>query len=147
MPDRNMFPEEQETVKTNDTTGSTPSKSLLETIFGIGGINLPEGNKVAIWMLVVIVIVFIIFFYFFMNIMDKVVDKALNPRQVESEVVLQEDYNKLLKDAKVLQAENIWLKDSLSKQPDELRQRTDSAIYQETNPHIQQLYNKNKKKP
>lgn len=138
MPNRNLFPEEKETQNSNES--SAPSKGLLESIFGIGSIGLPEGNKLAIWMLVVVVIIFIIFFYFFMNIMDKMVDKALNPDSAgKVEMQTQKDYNELLKQTKILKAENEYLKDSLENQPEDLRRNTDAVIYEETSPHIQQL--------
>ena len=116
--------------------------SLLQQLFSIGGITLPEGNKLAIWLLVVVVIVFITFFYFFMNMMDRVLDKALNPNKEHTELVVQEDYNKVLRDAKILKAENQILKDSIDKiNPDinDIRKETDSVIYENTQPYINKL--------
>lgn len=126
MPDNNMDNEPKQ-------------QSLLQQLFSIGGITLPEGNKLAIWLLVVVVIIFITFFYFFMNIMDRVVDKALNPDKVKTETVMQDDYNILLRNSKILKAENDNLKDSLNdvhKNIDGIRQETDSVIYEKTKPYI-----------
>lgn len=120
-----------------DMNNEQKNQSLLQQLFSIGGITLPEGNKLAIWLLVVVVIIFITFFYFFMNIMDRVVDKALNPNKEHTELIMQEDYNKLLKDAKILKAENENLRDSLDKANIEgIRRETDSVIYIRTKPYI-----------
>lgn len=117
-----------------------PKYSLLQQLFSIGGITLPEGNKLAIWLLVVVVIIFITFFYFFMNIMDRVVDKALNPDKQHTELIMQDDYNKLLKNAKILKAENENLKDSIERvNIDNIRKETDSVIYIRTQPYINKL--------
>ena len=117
-----------------------PKYSLLQQLFSIGGITLPEGNKLAIWLLVVVVIIFITFFYFFMNIMDRVVDKALNPDKEHTEIIMQNDYNKLLRDAKILKAENENLKDSVKRANiDNIRKETDSVIYIKTQPYINKL--------
>lgn len=117
-----------------------PKYSLLQQLFSIGGITLPEGNKLAIWLLVVVVIIFITFFYFFMNIMDRVVDKALNPNKEHTEVIMQDDYNQLLRDAKILKAENEKLKDSIGRANIEhIRKETDSVIYFKTKPYINKL--------
>lgn len=117
-----------------------PKYSLLQQLFSIGGIKLPEGNKLAIWLLVVVVIIFITFFYFFMNIMDRVVDKALNPNKEHTKLIMQEDYNKLLRDAKILKAENENLKDSIQRANiDNIRKETDSVIYMKTQPYINKL--------
>lgn len=117
--------------------------TLLGQLINIGSIPLPEGNKLAIWLLVVVVILFGFFFYFFMNIMDKVVDKALNPDKEKSELVVQEDYNEVLKNSKILKAENQILKDSLDNIKgtdfDAIRQETDSIIYLKTQPYINKL--------
>lgn len=140
MPNRlNLFPEENET----QNTGQENKPSLLQQLFGIGGIALPEGNKLAIWFLVIVVILFIIFFYFFLNIIDKIVDKALTPEKEKTEIVLQNDYNELLKNAKILQAENQKLKDSMNNLQttdiEQLQKNTDSLIYRETQPLINRL--------
>lgn len=134
MPQRNLYPEEENLGpnKEEDGGASTPKVGLLKQLFGLGGIPLPEGNKLAIWFLVVVVLMFIIFFYFFMNIMDKVVDKALSS-EVNKEEILQEDYNKLLKDAKILKAENERLKsmDTVSNSSE-----IDSILYEKTSSYI-----------
>lgn len=117
--------------------------TLISQLFNIGSIPLPEGNKLAIWLLVIVVILFGFFFYFFMNIMDKVVDKALNPDKEKSELVIQEDYNEVLKNSKILKAENQILKDSLDNIKgtdfDAVKQETDSIIYLKTQPYINKL--------
>lgn len=121
---------------------NNPRYSLLQQLFSIGGITLPEGNKLAIWLLVVVVIVFISFFYFFMTIIDKVVDKALNPHS-NTELVVQQDYNTLLRDAKILKAENELLKDSLrNANIDEITKQTDSVVNETIQPFINQLNRK-----
>ena len=116
---------------------------LLSQLFNIGSIPLPEGNKLAIWLLVIVVILFGFFFYFFMNIMDKVVDKALNSDKEKSEMLIQKDYNEVLKNSKILKAENQILKDSLDNIKntdfDVIRQETDSLIYEKTQPYINKL--------
>ena len=67
-----------------------------------------------------------------MNIMDRVVDKALSS-EVRKEEILQEDYNKLLKDAKILKAENERLKsiDTVSNSSE-----IDSILYEKTSSYI-----------
>lgn len=117
--------------------------TLISQLFNIGSIPLPEGNKLAIWLLVIVVILFGFFFYFFMNIMDKVVDKALNPDKEKSEIIMQQDYNEVLKNSKILKAELERVKDSIriekGTELDAVIQENDSIIYEKTKPYINNL--------
>lgn len=112
------------------------------SIFNIGGIKIPEGNKLAIWFLTVTVIAMAFVGYGFWHVINRVLDSKLGPEQHSEETIIQNDYNNLLKKYEETEALNKLLVDSLNRGNKELIKRTDSVVYNKTEPYIQKILNK-----
>lgn len=117
---------------------------ILE-IFNIGGIKIPQGNTLAIWFLVVSVIAIAFLGYGFWTVIDRILDSKLGPDQPNSPQIIQKDYNNLLKEKESLEVVNKMIMDSLETYKQEIILETDSKIYEETKPYINNIY-KNQKK-
>lgn len=132
------FPNNENKDTTNTTGG------ILE-VFNIGGIKIPQGNTLAIWFLVVSVIAIAFLGYGFWTVIDRILDSKLGPDQPNSPQIVQKDYNNLLREKESLEVINKAIIDSLKNYKHNIQLETDSMIYQETKPYINNIYKNNKK--